>query len=305
MTEIENQIVQVAEECVMRWGTPDKKTASLSDKVTKWLCNADTNQQKILLELLKNFNYYSKERTLGIFSELLATYKKETSNFGYQVYTYIKSKTPIMNSSINLLSEIYEYEGDIHKGSMIIDISAYFEGKENVKEIVLIDDFIGSGDTIITYMNTNIVHLRGKKIVIIIIEILDTTIGKIKEYCRDNGLELDMFYHCKQVKAFTHNHIFKNEEVLNSKGIIKALEINIWGKENRNILGYAASECLLAFWRNTPNNTLSAFWYEKDSTWKGVFPRKNEDIPQFIKEVRYAKSQRRQRNYDVARGVKK
>lgn len=69
------------------------------------------------------------------------------------------------------------------------------------------------------------------------------------------------------------------------------------------ILGYEQSEALLAFFYDTPNNTLSSFWFENpDIGWNPLFPRKRDlRSPNWGKDIKIQRSSQRKIRYGLGK----
>ena len=50
---------------------------------------------------------------------------------------------------------------------------------------------------------------------------------------------------------------------------------------SKHPLGYKDSQALVTFYRNTPNNTLSSYWLNEQSSWKPLFKRENDAVDFF------------------------
>ena len=78
--------------------------------------------------------------------------------------------------------------------------------------------------------------------------------------------------------------------------IILDLEKRLWQdkKTDEFILGKDKSQCLLSFYNDTPNNTLSSFWF-CSASWEPIFIRKKKQKPKWLKDK---KRERTNRNYE-------
>jgi hypothetical protein len=70
--------------------------------------------------------------------------------------------------------------------------------------------------------------------------------------------------------------------------------LNIPEKE---IFGFEMSESLMAFYNNTPNNTLGIFRYDTEK-YKSIFPRKNDKRPLW-QRMKEEKEIRKKQNYNA------
>ena len=51
---------------------------------------------------------------------------------------------------------------------------------------------------------------------------------------------------------------------MDEKNSIIRIEESLWGKGNNQILGYKESQLLITFFHNTPNTTISSFWFSEN-----------------------------------------
>ena len=84
-----------------------------------------------------------------------------------------------------------------------------------------------------------------------------------------------------QEKAFERG-LFDNDE--EAKTEIRAMS-NGLQIPKEEALGYRKGQALVAFYNNTPNNTLLFIRYDTEQ-YRSLFPRKNESIPTWMKMKR-------------------
>lgn len=143
------------------------------------------------------------------------------------------------------------------------------------KYLILIDDYTGSGKTIINFISL-IKNYIGDDIRFIIYCIHATKLSKntINEFLSVEGLNGQVGSYEESDMYFVNAHEAQN--------IIKSFG------NFCNSLGYEGTESVLTTYRNTPNNTLELFWNDtlKDNGWLSLFPRnkKNETSFKYMSE---------------------
>ena len=143
----------------------------------------------------------------------------------------------------------------------------------NKKYLILIDDYTGSGKTIIDFIKL-IKKYVGDDIRLIIYCIHATKVSKntVNEFLSVEGLN-------GQIESYEESDMYF-ANAYEKQNIIKS-----FGKF-RNPLGYEETESVLTTYRNTPNNTLELFWNDNliDNGWRSLFPRdkKNEGSYKFM-----------------------
>src|SRR5690606_15888826 len=122
------------------------------------------------------------------------------------------------------------------------------------ENIVVFDDIIGSGRTLINFIKQNLSKFENSrvKLYVFCFVILEEAFEKIQDFINRNGIDIEIKYHTIVSKAFKRGYIFNDDHLINEEKI-KNHEKKI---RMRFVLGYENSQALVAFYRNTPNNTL-------------------------------------------------
>lgn len=228
------------------------------------------------LESIKKYDYYSREKVEGIFR-----------NF-HNNYLMRQKDITLMNtrfSNISSINEPYKYNSsefflakyiEVNElgNNQKIDLYSLKKVKEtnqkmheklsNIKYIVLIDDFSGTGNTIIEYLTKIECYLKDRITIIFCIHIMGKAEEKITNFAQERGLIIFLKFFKK-----TFNELDDKSDLRNK---IKELETNI---SSPFPLGYDESEALVTFYRNCPNNTFSSYWYHYEGYWTALFPRAN------------------------------
>ena len=166
----------------------------------------------------------------------------------------IKNMLPIKNSDI-----------------IFIDNPDNIMIKKSIKnyKLLLVDDFVGTGDTAesaINYLKEKL-NIDSSKFIILSFIALDTGIKKLKSM----GIEI----YCKVSKSKGISDYYTASKlsscILNMEDIEKYIHVN-----TEFIFGYKKSEALVSLIR-TPNNTFPVFWkfkkYENNMNYNPPFPR--------------------------------
>lgn len=126
--------------------------------------------------------------------------------------------------------------------------------KDEVKILILVDDYVGSGDTVLGCINT--VEEKGiskEKINVLTL---------VLQECGKNAVEgygVPIYASVIKNKAISDNYEQKDAEdkIERMKNISKQIKV----KDRNLYLGYKESESLVTMIK-TPNNTLPFYWYE-------------------------------------------
>lgn len=285
-----------AEDIIEEWYKNNKDFCKdkdeLRNKLDGWLKGATETEAKILLELFAHSSYFSKRKVNSIFLD----YYKKMKNKEYSIFTAIESQAIRQNSSHTYLNE-FALVSRVSDYSIVPMLTGFEKGNlAYIKQIVFIDDIVGTGKTVTDYFET-VKHLfTEKKIILWVICITECAKQKIEQYAKDNHINLDICAYKVEEKAFEGGYIFDVEEAGQNELIILDLEKRLWQdkKTDEFILGKDKSQCLLSFYNDTPNNTLSSFWF-CSASWEPIFIRKKKQKPKWLKDK---KRERTNRNYE-------
>ncbi len=265
------EIQIIATSCIERWGE-DSKTQNFSGRLGRFVNQLGSNKElgKVFLDIVKYYNYYSRERLdqiMGEFYNVIVNELKLDENF--TIYSRIEDDSKIDSSNffleefkiLNNISNHFSY--DIEK----LDIEDF----DNIQNVIFIDDIIGSGKTVETFFKRNKKKLLKVNCFIFCIELLEEGKSHLEEFFEENDFKCEIVCHNLHKKVFSEDHIFR-ENFKENEMLLRDFERGLWRKKSKNILGYENSQAIVSFFRNTPNNTLSSFWFE-DKKWRGLFPR--------------------------------
>ena len=206
------------------------------------------------------------------------------------------SKIFSFNHYIDLLNKKNEYESKKDTTPNIMsyreEFSKHLEKEkkqiktkfQNISSLILIDDYTGTGQTVIDFIQ-KIESSLPQNVTIILFFIHSTKIAK-KNICKlKNKIENDVIFVCKDItdKYFANNPEIETE--------FKKFETNIVKpRRKREVLGFDETESVVTLSRNTPNNTLSTFW-SSNIEWVPLFPRdeKTDKQKDLINKQKYVK----------------
>lgn len=212
----------------------------------------------------------------------------------YTIFSAIESQDYRNNSSHKYLNEFSVLE-DINDYSVIPSLSNLRIDKLNrIRNIIFMDDIIGTGKTVIDFLDTIKSKIIGKKIYLWVICITEYAKDRIKLYASENNLEIIICSKREEKKAFEQGYIFNESDSEKNKKIVSNYENNLWKRPCEYILGKDDSQCLVSFYNDTPNNTLSSFWF-KDQKHEPIFSRKKKTKPKWFSE---RKKERIVQNYE-------
>ena len=271
---------KIISDCIKRWNSDNELDDSLEffkDQFSIWFSKIPEDTQSVVCRLLEIFDYYSHKRANMHLSQL---HQKLTQSYPFlnndnTIFTFIKSGNSESKSSNDYWSE-YKRINQISHYICCIDIKDLDENQlSKIGNIVLIDDCCASGNSLINFIKSNIDLFTNKSIFVVTIHVMENAITKLEDFANKNNFKINFIYITKRMKAFTHK-IFKYDKHIAKilfRNVSKLLEI-----PDNEIFGRYSSESLMAFYNNTPNNTLGVFRY-KTNTNNPLFPRRQEVKP--------------------------
>ena len=147
------------------------------------------------------------------------------------------------------------------------------------KALVLIDDFAGTGETLVDGLKRELELLRhvnsfGVRIIVIAVAGFAHSRRHIERFIKQSGLDADVHF-CDELgpedQAFSEvSRAFADpNERERAKQAAEAMGMKV---EPRDPLGYRNTQALVVFYDSCPNNTLPIFWSQKGG-WAPLFPR--------------------------------
>ena len=250
---------------------------SMFNRYCSRLSMLSKGQQLLVLDISRRFNIINGQDYLSIFFDIFNN--NELLNNGdvvccnkYYVFPLIAPKDIGKSKSSTFLhyflkSSEVRYKGFFENKELVFCEINNIDWVKNINEkekIILVDDYIGSGETAIeavqVFLDNDILN---SKLVVIALAAQEIGINNLRK---------------ADIKVYT-NKIYKRgisdyyledeleDAILTMKDIEKKLKVT----ENYKF-GYAKSEALISMNR-TPNNTFPVFWFQKNRESLAPFPR--------------------------------
>ena len=252
-------------EITKRWGDANFKK-EFDTILENWLSQFSKDERPLLLELLKNFSYYTEK---AIDKKVVELHQRFLSVNGEDISTVLFAEIPkeygVANSDIIFTS--YWLNNNI-KGNASSDVSREYLEKDVIPyTLAIVDDYMGSGDTIIGALKKMITvapDLQNSKLFVLVIHASSLGIKELEKF--SNSLGLDLTFICLEEtdKAFQDDYIFSR---IDAKLKQETYEIicSKKGVGKRVVLGYKEIQSLVAFEKTTPNDTLGLFWHSAEN----------------------------------------
>jgi hypothetical protein len=238
------------------------------DKIENWLLNFDTKEdKKTALRLLDKLTYITNKNLAQL----------------------INSSNNLLNSKINMDTPqkyFFSCIGDITSGSTHLakhfqeesrikeklfknteELQLFIKQNEKIDTLILIDDFVGSGDTYLKWYKKNTQMLNNcSEVFFIALIALIKGINKIEQETNTKVL-------CKYIldkgDQVIDGTLFDFEEKREIRRLIDKYSYPI---KPDYVNGYDNCQLLLAFEDNIPNNSIGILWWSEN--WTALFDRK-------------------------------
>lgn len=263
--------------------------------ILKWLDNFEKEELSLALEFLENFSVFTSNEIEEVFHTGLNKILKETpliekvavhpiGLFGKSgsMMAYLLRKTNVYRNNpdrIKLCASIKELEGL----------------NDEYRTLVIIDDFVGSGKSILDYVNDYVspasIHFNRR----IFLGVAGMKEGIYKIRPLFNKVEIPYSNIFK--KAFSYDASYfgyrkhqDNRELAYKYGeqLTRGERLKSGKMKYKNALGFSNSQAMVGFFYGCPNNSLPIFWQGKvsDPKWIPLIPRFNNHKISKAKEFR-------------------
>lgn len=226
----------------------------------------------------KFIDSYRKIYFLPLVNPIIEVEDKVNRGFFSSLLTFLKLKKkleveierPEQKSADRIYSFIQIEYRNLYASNKFVFPKSFLKFKEvynnETDAIILVDDFIGTGDTAANVLDFYIKKSKFKAKNINIISLVSQKAG-IERIFKD--YKIPIYSHITQGKALSD---FYNEDktlLINQNLVIKMSEKL---KIKRDYFGYKDSEALVCILNKSPNNTLPIFWHESKNH-PAPFPR--------------------------------
>lgn len=267
-----DEVFDTFDACKKRWGIEQDQDVNFQ-RYPEWLKAMPEELAVMVNSLMEGFDYYShmtiNKKLKALHEELQKLHSIEFDN---TIYCMLPNQEGRINSGYEYLIE-YKLINQISKHVVIPNLKEISEQDlSNIKNIVFIDDFCGTGKTFKDYIESVGKIVQGKHIYYLVIHIMDKAISCIEKYGLDRNLDIHVLYQMRTPKAFEREF-----QLAKKRAEFRRLSIE-YGLPQKNVLGFNNTEALVAFYNNTPNNTLEIFWRNTENN-NALFPRVDDERP--------------------------
>lgn len=271
-------IEMLKQSCLERWQGEfeiDKRLQYFCDSFENWIEQLPDSAKSVAATLIQNLEYYSRSTTnkwlQHLHNELIGHSGVTDEN---TIYAFIKSADGKSNSSNDYWTE-YKAINEVNAEICYENMDAILPDEWSfIENIVFIDDFSGSGKSFIDELKKSPARYRGKTVYFIAINIMAMAVNEMKEFGKQEDVSIVTLFAAVQDRAFERD-LFDDVEEAKEKICEMSKGFKIPKKEH---LGFKGCQSLVAFYNNTPNNTLGFIRYDTDD-YKSLFPRRHDKKP--------------------------
>ena len=194
-------------EITKRWGDANFKK-EFDSILDNWLKQFNDEEKPVLLALLKNFYYYTEtsvnQKVVELHNKFIAINGDDISNV---VFAKIPKEFGVANSDIIFSS--YWLNNNIKGFSSNDIIREYLENDAIPQILAIVDDYMGSGDTIkeaLSKMFSIAPELQNSKLYILMVHTTLTGLQAIEDFKVKLGIDLTTIYADVTDKAFKEDY---------------------------------------------------------------------------------------------------
>ncbi len=278
---------------IQNWNSYKGKEIT-TDCVREWLSQFESiENQRYAFKLLENIKFYTNNEIRERTEELFIEVKKEIRKSNEQYLSVKASERKTSGIIVSYLdnnpvksgaeyAKIFVEKNNIYKGYSTTPekISKKISESENIDAIVFIDDFIGTGNSIIENLkpilqqNEELLVEKGILIIIGVITGFLEAKHKVIEFIKKQKVNISikiMVPLDNKDKCFDDYSLIYPQRIERDKALM--VFRNIGTKlERKNPLGYGDCQATVIFPNTCPNNTLPILWKETKD-WKPIFKR--------------------------------
>lgn len=274
----------------------DEKLEEVNANFEDWFAQIPETYKQIVRVLLEGFDYYSRKSTNKWLQQLhadLVSHQNVTDE--NTIYAFIKSRDGKSNSSNDYWTE-YKAINEVNAEICYENMGAIKDEQWGfIDNIVFVDDFSGTGKSFIDELKKYPERYKNKNVYFIAIDIMFSALDEIQKYASEAQINITLLVAIKQSKAFERS-LFDDEETAKMQIVKMSEEFGIPPCDH---LGFRETQALVAFYNNTPNNTLGFIRYDTPDGYKSLFPRRNDKKPSW-QTMKNSSKNRDKANYNNA-----
>ncbi len=214
------------------------------NRVIKFLRNdLNYNNQKELIKIISKINWFNTKQI----NDFIIRNTKKILNDNIMIFQFKDKVTSSSNTMISFISNegMCEDNQVLSKEDIFNNDLSMFDG------VLILDDYLGSGDTIIDNLTKILKEVKTKKIYIVIYAAQNLAIERLESFGNKNSLNLEIIYK-ERLDTYIEYLEPKTQNYVNT--------ICNLCSESDFKLGWKNSGALVAINKCSPNNNISMIW---------------------------------------------
>lgn len=255
--------------------------------IRKWLDQFDGSQeQRMMFRLASGIRTYDEDtvrtkmhEAFGIVMRNIRTTIVPRARVRNDILVSPLDDSPAKSGSTYCRLFVSENQISTQSVNTLESLERRFPTNSDIQRLVLIDDFSGTGSTLVAGLHKHLelfrsVNSAGIRIIVIALVGFSQAREYIERYIEQAGLDADVYF-CDELgaehKAFSPSSLVfpdpAERDLARQVAEAKGVEL-----ERRIPLGYKDTQGLVVFYQSCPNNTLPIFW-SQNRDWSPLFPR--------------------------------
>ena len=255
--------------------------------IRRWLEQFDDpKEQRLMFRLASAIRYYDEDtvrvkmrEAFGIVMRNMRTVIEPRARVRNDILVSPLDDSPAKSGSTYCRLFVSENRLSTNSVQALESLERRFPTTDEIQRLVLIDDFSGTGATLVDGLKQHLNLLQrfnseGVRIVVVALVGFSQARDYIENYIDQAQLEAEVYF-CDELgpeyKAFSESSSIFPEAAERdlARQIAEAKGVTL---ERRFPLGYKDTQGLIVFYQSCPNNTLPIFW-SRNGAWTPLFPR--------------------------------
>ena len=255
--------------------------------IRRWLSQFDTpSDQRLMFRVLSNVRIYDEDvmrskmrEAFGIVARDMYTKLVPRARVRRDILVSHLDESPAKGGST--YCRLFASENNLSAQSVLTleTLKRRMKGAGQIQRIVLIDDFAGTGRTLVDGLKRELDTLQsanaeGIRIILLALVGFVSARARIERFIERNNLDATVYF-CDELgdehRAFADtSEVFPDRrERERARQIAETKGVTI---EKRQPLGFRGDQALVVFYQSCPNNTLPILW-SRNKDWWPLFPR--------------------------------
>ncbi len=255
--------------------------------IRRWLDQFDTpSDRRLMFKVLSNVRIYSEDairskmhEAFGIVARDMFTKVEPRARVRKDILVSYLDESPAKAGST--YCRLFASENNLSAQSVLTleTLKRRMKGDGQIQRLVLIDDFAGTGRSLVNGLKRELdtlqsANVEGIRVILIALVGFGSARTSVERFIKSNDLDARVCF-CEELgdedRAFheTSRAFPDRREREHARQIAEAKGVNL---EKWQPLGFRGDQALIVFSQSCPNNTLPILW-SRNKDWSPLFPR--------------------------------